>query len=88
MYKVSVYQVVDHGITNSSYFRGCGVALTNFTDVATGIGNDFAEAFEDALDILAQNGWDTCNIEQEEGGSDIVDKYAEDTYYYVSIRVR
>jgi hypothetical protein len=119
------YEIVDHGIENSQYFQGCGTSLTEFEQVATGIGDNPKEAIEDALDQLAQMGWDTdSNIEltteveeckdtpsvqeeyedskdkkwdsslenedeEENDDSDIDDDdYPDDTYYYLSIRVK
>ncbi len=45
---IAEFEIVDHGIEHEQYFQGCGVSLTEFTDVATGIGNDA----EEALDIV------------------------------------
>ena len=58
------FQLLDHGIENSSYFQGCGVACTSFEDVATGIGNNAAEAVDDALESLAQRDWETEGMEK------------------------
>jgi hypothetical protein len=91
MKKIGQYEIVDHGIENSQYFQGCGVAFTEYTDVATGIGEDYAEAVDDACEMLAQNGWDTDCIDslpQRGGRGPCVPDDAEDCYYYVSIRVR
>ena len=90
--RIASYEVVDHGIENSQYFQGCGVCFTSYTDVVTGIGNDFAEALEDALESAAQNGVDVDDIEAEikhdmgEYPTDSVPEDAEDCYYYVSLR--
>lgn len=48
------YEVVDHGIEHSQYFQGCGTSFTHYDNVVTGIGDDFAEAFEDCLEQMAQ----------------------------------
>ncbi len=45
------------------YFQGHGIALTRFTDTATGIGDDVEMAADDALDMLATAGWDADKIE-------------------------
>ena len=55
---VNEYEIVDHGIEHEQYFQGCGVSFTEFTDIATGCGNDYAEALDDALEMLASNDWD------------------------------
>jgi hypothetical protein len=98
---VSDYEIIDHGYSYSDYFQGCGVAHTEFTDVATGFGLDAVEAFEDAMDQLAQNGWDTesldalilatdggfpANNNNNKGAPDDMDDI--DGGHYVSIRVR
>ncbi len=51
------FEVVNHGIQHAQYFQGCGTSFTDYTEVATGIGDDFASAFDDALSSLAQMGW-------------------------------
>ena len=56
------WRVVDHGMDHPQYFQGHGVAFTKFEDCATGIGSTKLEAFEDAIDSLAQNGWDVESI--------------------------
>jgi len=58
MKKIEDYEIVLHGLEWSDYFQGCGVCTTEFTDVATGIGNNDREALEDAMDQLAQGDWD------------------------------
>lgn len=35
---ISDYQILNHGVENSQYFQGCGVAYTTFSEVTTGIG--------------------------------------------------
>jgi hypothetical protein len=59
MKTIVAFEILDHGIEYSDYFQGCGVACTEYTDVATGIGNSEEEALSDALDSLAQGEWDT-----------------------------
>lgn len=48
------FEIIDHGIEHSQYFQGCGTVFTPFTECATGIGDNFAQAIEDALDFIAQ----------------------------------
>ena len=62
MKAVTEYEVIEHGFDHEQYFQGCGVAFTSFEDVATGIGYTAQDAFEDALDSLAQNDWDVSRI--------------------------
>jgi hypothetical protein len=64
--KVTDYELDDHGVENSQYFQGAGVAYTDFEDIATGAGNNAEEAFNDALEQLASNGWDVSEIESKE----------------------
>lgn len=84
--KIERYQVIDHGIDGSQYFQGCGVCFTDYDQVATGCGNDFHEAFEDALDSVAQAGYEVDGIEEPEHDDESVPEDVDDTYYYVSIR--
>lgn len=97
--QVTAYELIDHGIDYPDYFQGCGVAFTDFTDVATGCGDNPAEAIEDALESLAQAGqWDIEDLEsrikaEEFSGKPYpvkpsASKRGEDAYYYASIRVR
>ena len=62
MKKVKEYQVIDHGFDAEQYFQGCGTAYTDFEDVATGTGETAREAFDDALEGLAQSDWDVSTI--------------------------
>lgn len=48
-------QVIDHGIEHCEYFQGCGTAFTKFTNVQTGHGCDFQEAFEDVIEQIAMD---------------------------------
>jgi hypothetical protein len=58
MKRIEAYEIINHGVEHSDYFQGCGVACTEFTDVATGIGNSEREALDDAIEQLAQGDWD------------------------------
>ena len=62
MKKVTEYEVIDHGFDGEQYFQGCGTSFTEFDDVATGIGDNSREAFDDALESLAQQDWDVSTI--------------------------
>jgi hypothetical protein len=61
--KVSSYELVDHGIENPQYFQGCGTSFTDFDEVVTGIGDNPAEAIDDALEAIAQG---ELNIDVED----------------------
>jgi hypothetical protein len=52
--KVTDWQLVNHGVDGSQHFPGCGTAYTGYTHVATGCGDNPAEALDDALDMIAQ----------------------------------
>jgi len=54
--KVGAMELIDHGITGSQYFQGCGTAFTQYDHVATGCGDNFAEALNDAVDMMASYG--------------------------------
>lgn len=95
MKPITTFQLVDHGIDSSDYFQGCGIAFTEFTDIATGCGSNPKEAIDDALEQLAMSGWDTTTMDAR-----ILEHFEiaelpqkpeatiENTYYYVSVRVR
>ena len=91
---VTEFEVIDHGIDGSQYFQGCGTGYT-YAHVATGCGDTYTEALDDALESIAQ--------QHELGGMEALimadskdfptvsasEKYpGEDSemYYYVSIR--
>ena len=61
--RIVEFELVDHGIEHEQYFQGCGVSFTQFEDVATGIGDNPAEAIDDALECLAQMDWDVDGME-------------------------
>lgn len=95
MKPISEFEVVDHGIDYEQYFPGCGLSCTEYTDIATGIGDTPEEAIDDALEQLAMNDWDTEGMEGRiEESSDAgmsrerVTAEDEDCHYYLSIRVK
>lgn len=53
---ITNYEVINHGVTTSSYFQGCGVCFTSFKHVQTGIGDTEKEALDDALEQIAMCG--------------------------------
>ena len=103
MKKIDDYQLVDHGIDHAQYFPGCGVAFTEYYEVYTGCGSNFAKAIEDVLDQIALDG--DYNIDGLEAKikedyrlekwptEPNTDKYCEENedcelYYYLSIRLK
>lgn len=93
------FEIVDHGIEHEQYFQGCGLSHSEFTDIATGIGDNPREAIDDALEQLAMNDWETEGMEkrivaQELPGKRVlpkkpsVSRRAEECHYYLSIRVK
>lgn len=100
MKTVTEFELVDHGIEHSQYFRGCGVASTSFENIITGTGDNPDEAIDDCLEQIAQCGFDTEGMEarimaQEEWDAlpttpNVADECGDDetgeTYYHVSIR--
>ena len=70
MKTITCFEIVDHGIDHAQYFQGCGVSHTKFSDVATGCGDNPAAALSDALETLAQDGWDVSKVEASAEGID------------------
>ena len=68
MKTITCFEIVDHGINHAQYFQGCGVSHSKFTEVATGCGDNPAEALADALEMLAQDGWDVSKVEASAEG--------------------
>lgn len=84
---------VDHGIDNPQYFQGCGVALTRFDHSITGIGVNFKEAVEDALEMMAQSDVNTDGmleliLADAPKHSPSVSEEDDESYYHVSVRWR
>ena len=70
MKTITCFEIVDHGIDHAQYFQGCGISRTKFSDVATGCGDNPAAALSDALETLAQDGWDVSKVEASAEGID------------------
>lgn len=66
MKTIGTYELIDHGIDHANYFQGCGVSHTSFDYVVTGCGENAKEAFEDALEQIAQDGYDVSTLEESE----------------------
>ena len=96
MNKATDFEIINHGPEHSDYFRGCGIAFTDFDTVSTGIGYDAKEAFEDAVEQLYMMDIDSASLDKilpkRPRGirkSDHVSARAgEDCWWHVSIRVK
>ena len=102
MKTIQSHETIVHGIMLPDYFQGCGTSFTSYTDVATGIGETAAEAFEDACESLSQNDWDTSSLRLEQGkgrpltvagylkqqGIKQDEDCSDSSYWHVSIRVK
>ena len=53
--KITDYEVIDLGFDSPDYFQGFGVACTQFSECAYGVGDNPREALDDCLDIVAQS---------------------------------
>ena len=99
--KITKFEFVSHGMESSDCFQGCGVAFTEYDDVATGRGNSPQQAANDALDQICQShDWASDEVldEAEAEAKNFLDEAqlpedlripetADDVYYFVSIRV-
>ena len=67
MRTIGEFELTDHGIHHSQYFQGCGLSSgccgESFENVATGIGDNPAEAIDDCLEQMAQAGFETEDME-------------------------
>src|SRR5688500_3354046 len=94
MKKIVRYEIIDHGIEHEQYFQGCGISGTSYTDCATGIGDSFFEALEDAADQLAQQGFEMLppelEAEIEEADRTEIDRSLvnDECHYYASILIK
>lgn len=80
-FKVGKMELVNHGITGSQYFQGCGTSFTEFDHVATGCGDDFAEALNDAIDMMASYGVPNGKpLSVERDGQNYVNPEAYDSF--------
>jgi hypothetical protein len=98
---ISEHKIKDHGVEHEQYFQGCGISHSKWDEVASGVGSTPMEAYEDALDSLAQNGWDVESLPQDGEGlskkSEIPPNepigynpsgYSEDLHHYVCVYVK
>ena len=93
--KITEFEILNHGLYHCAEFQGCGVAFTDYTDVATGIGDNAREAYDDALEQLACGGWDVSSLPTRPRGINAKDRVPAsvhremvEAHIYVSVRVR
>ena len=55
--RIAAYKLEDIGIEHQQYFDGRSTAHTDWDEVYVGVGDNPAEAIDDALDNAAQDGW-------------------------------
>jgi len=65
------FQVIDHGVTGSQFFQGCGTSFTPFEVCETGIGDTATEALDSALEQLAEVGWEVTDAFVEQCRKDL-----------------
>jgi len=92
MRKITEFEVVDLGIEYPDYFQGFGCAFTPFDHCAYGIGDNPAEALDDCLEMVAQQGVDVEDLEtrikETEGEAPDSPSAPEEAYYHIGIRWR
>ena len=90
-------EIINHGVMCSDYFQGCGLAFTDYDAVATGVGSSEREAFDDALDQLAQQegmesvDWDEVErlaVKQYGKPRKKIVAKDEDSYLFLSVRIK
>ncbi len=74
---IQSFDIQNHGIENCQYFSGCGTAYSQFNYCVTGIGESAKESFEDCLEQIAQNDFDTSKIEKSKEGKTYLTKRAQ-----------
>jgi hypothetical protein len=62
---IKEFEVVSHGFEHSDYFQGYSAVGTNYRECVTGCGSNELEAFNDALDSIAQSDFN-INVDQLE----------------------
>lgn len=84
------FEIESLGVEWPDYFQGYG--SENFDCAVTGIGENAAEAYDDALEMIAQEGTDVESMPKKPRGIRKSDKVPagsrgeESPYYYVGIR--
>lgn len=87
------FQIINHGLCHCQYFQGCGTSFTSFEHVVTGVGDNAKEAYEDAVEGVAQSTtseqFEKLHLPTRPCGIRVRDKVPagdEDAYWSVSIR--
>lgn len=88
MRRITKFAIREHGLKNEQYFEGCGTSFTEFQESHTGIGHSMYDALEDALEMAAQNGWDTDCVENTLSKEILVPEDSEDLHVYASILLK
>lgn len=96
MKTIKEFEFCDLGADHSQYFQGFGVSFTNYEHCATGCGSSQAEAIDDLLEAVAQNGFDVNGLDveiledigaTEFATDDVADGETEsEFFYYVGLR--
>jgi len=97
MKKVSIFELVDHGIEHFQYFHCYRRFSGDYENVVTGIGNSPAEAIDDCLNQIAELDFDIEGMEERIKESEEWDEFptmpdiqsqcgnCDYIWYYVSI---
>lgn len=87
------FEIVNLGVEWPDYFQGFGTSFTKFDCAVTGIGDNASEAYDDALEMIAQEGTDVESMPKRPAGIRKSDKVPagsrrleESPFYYVGIR--
>lgn len=74
MKTIRAFDIENIGPDYGQYFQGRGIALTSWDDVVIGIGPNAKEAYEDAVEMLAQGDWDVSKLPTRPRGIRKADK--------------
>jgi len=94
--KVTDYELLDCGIEHSQYFQGVGTAFSKFDYAYVGVGDDYGEAINDALEQAACSGHEVPITDEElqadiDATNDVScsdEEYHDEIYYYAAVRVK
>lgn len=88
----SEYLIENLGLDHAEYFQGVGVSNTGWEHVVVGIGDNAKDAYEDAVEGVAQLGYDVATLPTRPHGirkRDCVPARAEGPWnWYVAIYVK
>ncbi len=74
---IAAHEIVNLGFDMPDYFRGAGVAHTDWDNVYVGIGDNAKEAYEDACDQCGCDDWDTYKLPNKPRGISKSDKVSD-----------